>query len=87
MPMPATHVPFVQLTALTASPQNRAATAVPRAQERLRQPSMHTFYTNLSIRRRYRRRFHAATRMIAPQPAALPRNTDAIVQSLMFTTA
>jgi hypothetical protein len=36
-------------------------------------------------RRRCRERFQAAIRRIAPQPAALAKNTDAIVQSCWFT--
>ena len=45
-------------------------------------------YALSSIRPRgCREHFQAAIRRIAPQPTALPRNIDAIVQSVLFTSA
>ncbi len=51
-------------------------------------PEVRPSYTVSSIcRRRCWERFQAAIRMIAQQPTALPKNTDAIVQSFWFTSA
>jgi hypothetical protein len=51
-------------------------------------PEVRPSYAVSSIcRRRCWERFQAAIRMIAQQPTALPKNTDAIVQSFWFTSA
>ena len=51
-------------------------------------PTIYHFITvSSNSRRRCWERFQAAIRRIEPQPMTLPRNTDAIVQSSLYTSA